>query len=614
LLAAGDGTGLITLYDTKSWQPVGEPLRKHESSVLSLKFSLEGHWLVSGGTDGLVLVWDVPKRKLHRTFEGHGTWIWDVAISADSRAVASVGRPAKSGAPTLFLWNLDEHTSIEDVSVPAGTLVSVAFNENPNSQMLVTGDPSGKVLVWNLIPWRYLHRAPVPSNKIEVGASSSSAVWGLAFVPGEPFAIVTGRDIGIINRNLINPHHNPSKITLTRETLGVTGNNFGVFRIDVSPDGKLVAAAGQDGLVSLWNASEMSSVFRHSARVTSLQILDGEAGRVMSLDENGGLYRWDYTRQKILNELSLDTGEVLRSAIQPDGNRAVTGYNDGKILFWDAGTGQKLSEHTDHTARITSLVFDRDGKRLASSDANGLVVLWDVTAKALEPVATFSDPQKSAVQVLRFSTDGSTLVGGGCGVPILFPAPECSQGALYIWDANSKLKLRHQPLPGKSGFVWSMAFNPKDPAELAVGTRDGTVTVWNLSTRKSGLSFRVGESDITSLAFSPDGQLLAVGADSYKVFLFNAHTGQLFGQAFREHDGSTTALVFSPDGETLVSASIDSTIVLHDMRVAKWEEHACSLANRNLLRAEWDLYIGAAQPYGEICPGFVLEPEPTVSP
>jgi WD40 repeat protein len=158
-----------------------------------------------------------------------------------------------------------------------------------------------------------------------------------------------------------------------------------------------------------------------------------------------------------------------------------------------------------------------------------------------------------------------------------------------------------------------MALNPMNPDELAVGTRDGTVTVWDVKTKKARLTLRLGKFDITALAFSPTNNLLAVGADGYKVFIYNARTGQLFGQSFREHDSAVTALMFTPDGNKLLSASTDSTIVIHDMDPVNWAVHACQIANRNLTHAEWKQYIGDALPYHAVCEDLPLEPEDAIT-
>jgi len=132
-----------------------------------------------------------------------------------------------------------------------------------------------------------------------------------------------------------------------------------------------------------------------------------------------------------------------------------------------------------------------------------------------------------------------------------------------------------------------------------------------LNKQSSRLSFRLGKSDITALAFSPDGKWLAIGADVYKVFIYDSQTGQLFGDAFREHDGSVIALTFTPDGKLLLSASSDGTIVMHDMQPKDWLSRACQVVNRNLTPEEWTTYIGEALPYQAVCSNLPIETEAT---
>jgi len=621
ILAAGDGTGAITLYNTETWQKIPTILRGHGSSVLSVKFSGDGKYLVSGGTDGKVIIWTVADRTPSKTFMEPTSWVWDVAISQDNSTVAAVGRDA-----IVHLWDLNPEAEVAGVEVSSNPFYSAAFNDDHQFPLLLTGRGNGNVVAWDMRPWLENRHPPTEVLSKAVGPGTSTVVWGLSFIPGDNFSFVTGRDIGYINRNRILLNESDDSVTLKRESLGLTGNNIGVFRIDVSPDGKLIAAAGQDGLVSLWNANEMTSVIRHASNITNFQIVNNTPNLVISLDKDGEMYRWDYDKQNIITRMVIDTSGILKSAISSDGTRVVTGYGDGTIILWDGQTGKKLSTYSKHQAPIASLVFSQDGNQLASSDEQGTVILWNVIGDdKLGSSLPFTDTHHSSVPSLLFSPDGSTLIGGGCGYPILLPVPDCSQGAVYVWDTKPQLKLHGEPLPGKSGFAWSMALNPANPDELAVGTRDGTVTIWDLKTRTTRLTFRLGKSDITSLAFNPVNNLLAVGADGFKVFLYNTHTGQIFGQAFREHDGPVTVLAFAPDGNKLLSAStnittkfgpdgtvvdriIDGTIVIHNMNPADWLSRACQIANRNLTRAEWKQYIGEALTYEPVCPDLPFEP------
>ncbi len=608
ILAAGDSTGLITLYDTQSWQRLRQPLHGHTSMVLAAKFSKDGSLLVSGGADGQVLVWKMANRTLAHTFTGHTDWVWDIAISVDNQTVASVSRDK-----TLRLWNLEPGSSVPNLSVPASPSVSAAFYDDPEHPLLLTGDRTGSVVIWDLRPWQQKHEAPLPAPGLKVVAGATTEVWGLAFIPGQELSFVTGRSRGIINRNRIVPDAKYSAFKLQPEILGVTAHSIGLFRIDVSPDGKLIAAAGQDGLVSLWASQLAPNVYWHAAEVNNLQILDGEKN-LLSIDKNGMVSRWETRSQNLVSQVRFNTRQVLRSAFSRDGSLAVTGNDQGAISLWEVQTGKRLQFLNQHQAAITSLAFSPHGDRFASSDNQGKVILWQIGANGkATPSEPFTDVHQSAIRVLLFSPDGNRLIGGGCGYPITFPKPDCSQGAIFVWDTQPALKLSYT-FPGKAGFVWSMALNPANSDEVATGTPDGTITIWSLRTRSQHLSFRLATEVIPALAFSPDGSLLAVSAEGYKVLLYSTQTGQPYGQFFKEHDLAVNSLAFTANGERLFSASVDNTIVAHDLQPANWLVRTCRMINRNLTWAEWQQYLGEALPYQAVCPNLPLEPEPTNTP
>ncbi len=593
ILAAGDGDGSIRLYDTRTWQPIAPPLHGHDFNVHSIKFSKDGSLLVSGSGDGKVIVWDVASRQPLKTFSGHTDWVWDVAISPDNRTVASVGRDS-----TLRLWSLAPDNALTNTLVltkPGGqsTLTSVIFNDDPKQPRMLTGDGQGSVVIWDMQPWHEKHVQPVASEPQEFGRG---VIWGLAFVPDDNQSFFIGRGTGVLQRERIVANQVFTQTTSQPETLGVSGDS-GIYRIDISPDGKIVAAAGQDMLVSLWQAESTSSVLWHTAPVNSMQVLT--PGAVLaSMDSQGNFFRWDYGQRRKLSQLSFSPASKLsRSAISFDGRRAAAGDTKGIITLWDTLKGQALAQRESHSGKIDSLAFSPDGQLLAVGHETGRVTVWDTTTMNEPRVLT--DAQPSAVQALIFSPDGKTLVGGGCGHPITFPSPDCGQGMIFVWTTEPKLQLRYK-LPDQAGFVMRLAFDPTNPNELAVGTRDGMISIWNLLDLKPRLMFRLGVSAISALAFSPDGQLLAVGVDSYKFAVYDAQTGQLYGQYFEDHDAAITALAFSPDGHSLFSASLDQTIVMHDMQPERWLARACQFANRDLSQAEWKQYIGD-EPYRKTC-------------
>jgi WD40 repeat protein len=75
-----------------------------------------------------------------------------------------------------------------------------------------------------------------------------------------------------------------------------------------------------------------------------------------------------------------------------------------------------------------------------------------------------------------------------------------------------------------------------------------------------------------------------------------------------------TSVAFSPDGKMLATGSGDGTVVIWDIELASWRDRACQIANRNLTQDEWQGYIGGQEPYRATCDAYPLDTDTSSTP
>ena len=114
--------------------------------------------------------------------------------------------------------------------------------------------------------------------------------------------------------------------------------------------------------------------------------------------------------------------------------------------------------------------------------------------------------------------------------------------------------------------VSSVAFSP-DGAILASGDYRGSIVLWRLPDLSPITEPLLGhEDDIFSLAFSPVGNTLASGSRDGRIILFDASSHTRLKPSLNIHHGIVEDLTFNSSGDKLASASLDGTVILWDVK------------------------------------------------
>jgi sugar lactone lactonase YvrE len=226
------------------------------------------------------------------------------------------------------------------------------------------------------------------------------------------------------------------------------------------------------------------------------------------------------------------------------------------------------------SAQLTSIASSPDGSLLLLGDAQGGIRLWSTDPQTALLERWFDQGHETVTTAVAFAPDGNTVASAG-DVAVTGAAVE-KANAVLLWDVEAVQQ--SFALSGHTAAVNTLAFSP-DGALLASAGADNTIRLWNPADGASVAVLEAHTAAINALAFSPDGMLLASGSSDGMVILWDvaartlANTPQEAGSAVR-------VLAFSPDGALLASAGGDD--ITQDYAIHIWDavsgEELASLA------------------------------------
>ncbi len=458
----------------------------------------------------------------YREFESfifsHKARVTAVAFSPDGQRFATGDRDG-----VIFVWDAETGGLVAG-PFEAHTDAVTAIGFDPDGQYLVSAAYDRRVLLWNID-----NGGAAASSESEVLPSNEDSVLSLVFVLGGSLrgAFLTGTEDGRVDLWTGSPQAGWSRRALLDRTQQIK-------TVATSPDGMKFAAAGDAGVIYVWDASDLSTL--HELKV-------------------GG-------------SMKAHDGTIESIAFSPDGKQIVSGGRDRGISVWDLSTRERVAQITDIDQPhhwVLSVAF-RSPDRILSGSADTKLTEWAVRGEHLIRARQFG-LHPDWVRSVAVSPDGlrAVSIGGVKG------ETDQDLGLVVRWDFSGRSRLA-DALHDIDSELWSIAVNttPTGKQILALGTERGIVRLFELqapSVPIKQLDLSMGSGGVVDLNFAPDGSQLAIGLRNGEIWLWNPEPNDSREPEFFTKAGESrlASVRFSPDGALLAAAWADGVVQLWDV-------------------------------------------------
>jgi len=259
---------------------------------------------------------------------------------------------------------------------------------------------------------------------------------------------------------------------------------------------------------------------------------------------------WNPLEDGSLGRITAHSAAAYALGFSNDGELLATGGEDGRVRLWNPLTGEVLQEMSVGSA-VSSASFHPSGFSLSLGRQNGAVLNWDLRASQARVIL---ERPGGWINALTYSPDGRYLaVASGAKQNDGQPS-----GQLYGLQDES---LEGFSLEGNPT-VRSLAFSP-DGTLLALGVEDGRIHLWDMNKLRRRGVLEGHTNAVRSLSFSAAG-FLASGGDDHTVCLWNPGKSQLL-ERFTGHSEEVTAVSYRAQGGVIASGGFDDRVLLWDV-------------------------------------------------
>lgn len=345
-----------------------------------------------------------------------------------------------------------------------------------------------------------------------------------------------------------------------------------VVSCDFDEASALLLVGFDNGVFGIYSVPDCRCIHTLSvthSEVDAVSLQEGGEWVAIGCKDRGQLLVWDWKAENYILKQQGQQENMSCAAYHPQGAIVATGSEDGRVKLWKIQSGFSYVTFHEHQGSVTQLVFSPQGKSVFSASLDGTVRAYDLVR--YRNFRTFRTPDPMQFNSIALDPSGEIVIAG-----TLEPY------AIAAWSVQTGDLL--EVYYGHEGPVSGLSFHPSKPV-FASSSWDRSARVWELYTRKLAVEVLEHDSEVLSVAWHPNGEILATTTLKGELLQWGVEDSVLISaidgnkdirgptRAIEGHNrplskigGHFKSVSYSANGETLIVGGLSTYVCVYHAR------------------------------------------------